>query len=274
MRIAALVSLLQFAPSSGFVPDFRCNKVRTSQHDNVFKMTKTDGKDPSLLVSVLNHIGLDDSAKVRLVLASQSPRRKEILDMMMLTGKYSVESPPLDESQLQKKLTEQGIPSADYTRKLAEAKALALAEMHRGNCDSPSRIPTFYLGSDTVVEIEGKILEKPKDCEDAKAMLSTMSGRQHHVHTGVAVYRLMENDISLVSSFTDTATVKFCSLSQETIDAYVETGEPLDKAGSYGIQGVGGQLVTEIRGDFFTVMGLPMHKTSTLLAEAILAELN
>lgn len=233
-----------------------------------------DGSDPLLLVSLLEKIGLDDSAKVRLVLASQSPRRREILDMMMLKGKYLVETPPLDESKLQRELTDKGITSAEYTCKLAEAKALALAQFHLDEKKKEGNIiPTFYLGSDTVVELDEAILEKPKDPSHAKKMLALMSGRQHHVHTGVAVYRLQGKDISLVSSFTDTATVTFCNLSPETIDAYVATGEPLDKAGSYGIQGVGGQLVTSLTGDFFTVMGLPMHRTSTLLAKAISKEL-
>mmetsp|Transcript_31178 Transcript_31178/g.75365 ORF Transcript_31178/g.75365 Transcript_31178/m.75365 type:complete len:160 (+) Transcript_31178:3-482(+) len=142
-------------------------------------------------------------------------------------------------------------------------------------------------------------------------MLSTMSGRQHHVHTGVALYGVVvveenppttsqgqdgsssnantntssntinnphtkEDDtsdgdlvVTLLTSFVETATVQFAELSLQDIDAYIETGEPIDKAGSYGIQGIGGQFVTNITGDFFTVMGLPMHRTSTMLASAL-----
>lgn len=239
--------------------------------------TNGEEDDPLLLLCRLENIGLDDTAKAKLVLASQSPRRREILDMMMLKGKYTVETPPLDEGQVQRDLSALAIPPEEYTRKLAEAKAFSLAESHRDeSCvgDTPTiRIPIFYLGSDTIVEIDSKILEKPKDAEEAKTMLSLMSGRQHHVHTGVALFKRMGGEISLISSFTDTATVTFCNLSKETIDAYVATGEPLDKAGSYGIQGIGGQFVSTINGDFFTVMGLPMHRTSVVLARAIDQEL-
>ncbi len=196
------------------------------------KMMETGEDNPLLMVCRLNEIGLDDSAKVRLVLASQSPRRREILDMMMLKGKYIVEIPPLDESRVQRELATTGISPEEYTRKLAEAKAFSLADHNRAQSKvNEAGIPTFYLGSDTIVEIDEKILEKPKDPDEARTMLALMSGRQHHVHTGVALYRLFGDDISLLSSFTDTATVTFCKLSQETIDAYVATGEPLDKAG-------------------------------------------
>jgi predicted house-cleaning NTP pyrophosphatase (Maf/HAM1 superfamily) len=154
--------------------------------------------------------------------------------MMMLKGRYSVETPPLDETKLQQELSRSiVITSVEYTRKLAEAKAFSLADRHLADGTSSDTIPTFYLGSDTVVELDDRILEKPKDPEDAKRMLAMMSGRQHHVHTGVAVYRLLANEITLVASFTDTATVTFASLSEETIDDYVATGESLDKAGTF-----------------------------------------
>ncbi|KAG7370901.1 Maf-like septum formation family protein [Nitzschia inconspicua] len=220
----------------------------------------------------------------RLVLASQSPRRREILDMMGLSNCYEVEPSPLDESQLQADLVQRQLSSKEYTLRLAEAKAQALAQAHtvdkkkttkttnENNDDAAADIPIFYLGSDTIVELDEKILEKPKDKADAKRMLTIMSGRQHHVHTGVALYRLYQQDIQLVGSFTDTATVTFCTLGENDIDAYIASGEPMDKAGSYGIQGIGGQFVTAIEGDFFTVMGMPMHQTSRIVAMALLQE--
>ncbi len=220
-----------------------------------------------------------------LVLASQSPRRREILDMMGLRDRYTVEASPLNESELQGELVRQKVPPRDYTRRLAEAKARALAYAHARKIDvsdsggggegylNAGEVPrpaVFYLGSDTVVELDGTILEKPRDADDAKRMLRSMSGRRHEVHTGVALYRLVRGDVaSLVASFTDTASVTFARLREEDIDAYVASGEPMDKAGSYGIQGMGGQLVEEIAGDFFTVMGLPMSRTSRLLAKAL-----
>lgn len=234
--LAVIVAATIILRASGFVVDDSpftgyTSTVKNTKHS--LQMADTQENNILLLVSLLDKIGLDKSAKVRLVLASQSPRRREILDMMMLKGKYSVETPPLDESKVQRELAEKGITPSEYTCGLAEAKALALAQAHLDEKeDECIGIPTFYLGSDTIVELDEEILEKPKDPADAKAMLTLMSGRQHHVHTGVAVYRLQGNAISLVSSFTDTATVTFCNLSPETIDSYVATGEPLDKAGT------------------------------------------
>ena len=188
--------------------------------------------------------------------------------MMGLANSYEVEPSPLDESKLQVELVAKKLSSKEYTCRLAEAKARALAVTH-ANDSADDRIPTFYLGSDTIVELDETILEKPKDTADAKRMLTMMSGRQHHVHTGVALYRLFQTDISLIGSFTDTATVTFAELGEDDIDAYIASGEPMDKAGSYAIQGIGGQFVTEITGDFFTVMGIPMHKTSRIVALAL-----
>eukprot|EP00536_Pseudo-nitzschia_multiseries_P009686 jgi/Psemu1/288614/fgenesh1_pg.278_\ len=227
-----------------------------------------------LLVSLRGKLDCDaNNGKPKLILASQSPRRREILDMMGLceSKEYLVETSPLDESKLQVELGKEKLTSIEYTRRLAEAKAYALAEVHAA--DGKNMAVAYYLGSDTIVELDESILEKPKDTEDAKRMLNLLSGRQHHVHTGVALYRLDgENQISLVESFVDTARVTFTNLTGEDIDAYIISGEPMDKAGSYGIQGIGGQFVKEIRGDFFTVMGLPMHKTSKLVSKALQAE--
>jgi len=227
-----------------------------------------------LLVSLRGELDCDASkGKPKLILASQSPRRREILDMMGLTEskEYLVETSPLDESKLQVELGREQLTSVEYTRRLAEAKAHALAEAHAA--DGTNTAIAYYLGSDTIVELDESILEKPKDTQDAKRMLNLLSGRQHHVHTGVALYRLDgENEIALVESFVDTARVTFTTLTGEDIDAYIISGEPMDKAGSYGIQGIGGQFVKEISGDFFTVMGLPMHRTSKLVSKALQAE--
>ena len=181
------------------------------------------------------------------------------------------------------------ISPQDYARKLAESKASALGEemmTRKQNQEQKKsknvhvRGSTFILGSDTIVDMDGKILEKPKGVENAKAMLTKLSGAWHEVHTGVALYRMDHRkcdgddevqalELELVSSFTDTAKVKFTTLTAEDINAYVATGEPMDKAGSYGIQGIGGQMVERIEGDFFTVMGLPMHRVSGVMANAL-----
>lgn len=210
------------------------------------QMAESDVVDmPLLLISRLEQYGLGEDATAKLVLASQSPRRREILDMMLLQGRYTVETPPLDETKLQQELSSTGTTPVEYTRKLAEAKAFSLADRHRADGKSIDAVPILYLGSDTIVELDDRILEKPRDPEDAKCMLTMMSGRQHHVHTGVAVYRLLGQDINLVTSFTDTAAVTFANLSQKTIAAYIATGEPLDKAGMFicGEDSMSGRMI-------------------------------
>jgi septum formation protein len=225
-----------------------------------------------LLLSTLSSLSVDGPNQ--LILASQSPRRREILDMMGLAGRYTVNPSPLDEESLQKELAKTVITPQDYSRTLAESKAHALAE-HILKEDtlvdenSMTAHSTFILGSDTIVDYSGSILEKPKSESDAIGMLRTLSGAYHEVHTGVALYCLKSGSIELVCSFTDTAKVKFAELGESDIQAYVNTGEPMDKAGSYGIQGMGGQFVERMEGDFFTVMGLPMHRVSRELAKAL-----
>ena len=229
-------------------------------------------KDSNLLLSKLNALAVDGPK--RLILASQSPRRREILDMMGLTDRYSVTFSPLDEEALQKELAQTPISPPDYAKKLAESKAHALAEQMISSSDEEySHESSFILGSDTIVDKDGVILEKPKSEDDATDMLVKLSGSWHEVHTGVALYRIGhgsgDDTIELVSSFTETAKVKFADLSSEDIYAYVKTGEPMDKAGSYGIQGIGGQMVERMEGDFFAVMGLPMNRLSGELAKAL-----
>jgi len=259
--------------------------AKDNSNNSANSMSETNQK--SLLVSQMSRLTLH--GPVRLILASQSPRRREILDMMGLAGKYHVRPSPLDETALQIQLAEGGdITPKRYTQLLAESKARALVEsgisLDGGADDRASGedgwITTFVLGSDTIVDLDGTILEKPKNKTHAVEMLQRLSGSWHEVHTGVSLYRVRYNPTNtndettsseLAASFVDTARVKFANLGEEDIRAYVATGEPMDKAGSYGIQGVGGQFVERIEGDFFTVMGLPMHPLSRELAKAISA---
>jgi septum formation protein len=228
--------------------------------------------DVPLVLSRACHLGANEKGKIRLILASTSPRRREILNMMGLQGKFEVIASPLDESALQVQLRG-GQPNGvleglevlsdpkDYTRVLAEHKAKALVDQMAS--DGLLRQPTLVLGSDTIVELDGAILEKPRDIEDAKQMLRRLSGNSHAVHTGVALYRFLPSAsdaselerVVLVGSFTESAIVRFAALSDSDIDAYIETGEPFGKAGSYGIQGIGGQFVHSVEGDFFAVGG-------------------
>lgn len=254
-------------------------RLRKNKRNTSPKVTMSQANDNNeletsqpLLLSTLSSLSVDGPNQ--LILASQSPRRREILDMMGLAGRYTVNPSPLDEESLQKELAKTVITPQDYSRTLAESKALALAE-HILKEDtlvdenSMTAHSTFILGSDTIVDYSGSILEKPKSESDAIGMLRTLSGAYHEVHTGVALYCLKSGSIELVCSFTDTAKVKFAELGESDIQAYVNTGEPMDKAGSYGIQGMGGQFVERMEGDFFTVMGLPMHRVSRELAKAL-----
>jgi len=166
----------------------------------------------SLLVSNMDRIGLstDASSNLRLLLASQSPRRREILDMMGLAGRYTAEPSPLDEEKLQIELAEKKYSPHDYARTLAERKAHASAV----DMDMPSDDEKVILiiGSDTIVDLDGNIMEKPKDESDAFDMITRLSGNWHQVHTGVAVYavgggRKVVDETKLLFSFTDTVSV-------------------------------------------------------------------
>jgi septum formation protein len=196
--------------------------------------------------------------------------------MMGLAGRYDVMPSPVDETEVQARLRARMhlesspavLTPSDYTRVLAEekAKALALALV-----SSLSRHPVLVLGSDTIVaDQQDNILEKPRDGDEAVAMLTALAGTSHTVHTGVALYRIRNSDaatsptVDLVSSFTASAQVRFAPFSSLDIKSYVDTGEPMDKAGAYGIQGIGGQLVESVKGDFFTVRSIRWEQGLTM----------
>lgn len=236
------------------VQPFQRTAMSMSANADLSALTTTT-THAQLVLSLRQHLGPD---KIRLVLASASPRRQEILNMMGLQGLFETIPSPLDESALQQSLA--SLPPLQYTERLAGEKARALAETMVADhaSDSTSHTPVLILGSDTIVELNGKILEKPTDAADAKRMLQALSGRNHQVHTGVALYSIVKSDektleVQLQASLVDTALVEFAELSDADIDAYVSSKEPMDKAGSYGIQGMGGQFVRRIEGDFFTV---------------------
>ena len=178
-----------------------------------------------------------------LILASGSPRRKELLSL--ITDEFEVLVSGCDE------FVPEGTPAEKVPAILAEQKALAVAKL---------RPEDTVIGSDTVVVLNGEIFGKPKSKEHAHAMLRTLSGKKHFVYTGVAVAEKGE-----VRSFVQKTEVEFYELSDETIDKYIETLEPMDKAGAYGIQGKGSVLVKGIVGDYFNVMGLPVAETARFL---------
>jgi septum formation protein len=179
-----------------------------------------------------------------LILASQSPRRRQILEMLGFAFTLRVgdtdETPP------------EGAAAETIPQRLAERKALAISALEPG---------ALVLGSDTLVEIDGEVLGKPQDEEDAVRMLRRLKGRPHRVYTGVALAR----DGALLSSSTGRTTVTFAEAEDSDLTAYVRTGEPMDKAGSYAIQGRGAFLVAGIDGCFYNVMGLPVQETLNLL---------
>lgn len=195
-----------------------------------------------------------------LVLASTSPRRKELLAQIGFGRpefSFTQVAPNIDET------VQQGEAPRDYVRRLAAEKAQAGLAL----CADMSQ--PAVLGSDTIVVLENQILGKPLDVADAKQTLSELSGRTHTVMTAVALtYKSGESDSILKTSVRLVETqVRFCALSTADIEAYVASKEPMDKAGSYGIQGLGGCFVAAIEGSYSGVVGLPLVETRELLAE-------
>lgn len=182
---------------------------------------------------------------MNIILASQSPRRKELLERMGIRD-FETISPNVDESVFH------GLPPEELVRRLSAEKAAAVAG--RAGEDA------IVIAADTVVALEGAVLGKPADELDAFKMLSALSGVRHQVYTGVTVCRGGEKQTA--HEVTD---VTFRELSEEEIEHYIATGEPMDKAGSYGIQGRGALLVESIQGDYFNVMGLPLQRLSRML---------
>jgi len=196
---------------------------------------------------------------VDLVLASTSPRRKELLAYIGLCRPefcFTQVAPDIDET------VQQGEAPRDYVRRLAAEKA------HAGLALCADMSQPAVLGSDTIVVLENQILGKPLDVADAKRTLIELSGRTHTVMTAVALTYQADVDLSFKTSVRLVETqVRFCALSAADIDAYVASQEPMDKAGSYGIQGLGGCFVAEIEGSYSGVVGLPLVETRELLAE-------
>ncbi len=185
---------------------------------------------------------------IRLVLASASPRRKELFHQ---AGLFPEILPSRKEERSRAKT-----PAA-LVKALSKTKAEDIAF-------SVKERPALVIGADTIVVLDGQVLGKPKDKEDAARMLRSLSGRTHHVYTGVTLVLSGEDggvpDVREESFFEKTA-VEVYPLSEEEISAYVESGDPLDKAGAYGIQGAFGQYIRGIRGDYTSVVGLPLGRT-------------
>lgn len=180
----------------------------------------------------------------RFILASNSPRRKELLN----NSGYAFEVIPSDCDEN----TDDNLTPQETVMELARRKAMAVLA---DNADS------VVLGCDTVVASEGRILGKPQDREDAYRMLMALSGKKHIVASGVCIA-----DKDRYECFENTTEVEFNLLSEETVNSYLDTMEFTDKAGGYGIQGFGSVLVKGIKGDYFSVMGLPVSQCAAVLA--------
>ena len=180
----------------------------------------------------------------RLVLASQSPRRRELLEQLGVA--LEVRPAHADES------VHPGEAAPDYVLRVARDKARTVAG-------------DFVLAADTAVVLRGEVLGKPRDAADARRMLSALSGTAHEVLTGVCVRRAA---VRIEASAVVSSTVRFAKLSPAQIAWYVETREPLDKAGAYAIQGAGGAFVLGVEGSVSNVVGLPLAETADLLRRA------
>lgn len=184
-------------------------------------------------------------SSLRVILASQSPRRRQLLELVGI--EHEVIPTDTDETYLIGELAEA------HAERLARAKAEAVAR------DEPDAV---VIGSDTIVVIDGLVLGKPRDVGDAERMLGMLSGRSHTVMTAVAV-----SHEGRVASGVEIVDVTFMPIDEDEIRRYVATGEPMDKAGAYGIQGYGATIVRRVDGDYFAVMGLSLVRMVSLLRE-------
>lgn len=183
---------------------------------------------------------------MNLILASASPRRRELLQQLGLT--FTVRPADADES------VAPGLTPEETVKTIALRKARATAALC---CPSDC-----ILAADTLVYLDGTPLGKPGNRDEAVHMLHLLSGREHHVCTGVA---LIQENRQLIES--ETTAVRFRELSEDTISHYISAGESMDKAGAYGIQGIGALLVKEIHGDYFNVVGLPLGLVNRMLSQ-------
>jgi septum formation protein len=182
---------------------------------------------------------------ITVILASGSPRRRQLLELIGIEHEVSP-------SNIDEKMRPRETPRR-YAERLAREKASAVA----------TRNPeTLTIAADTIVVVNRKVLEKPVDGDDARRMLSMLSGREHTVITAVAVARGRK-----LRSAIEEVRVKFRRLRDDEIDAYIATGEPMDKAGAYGIQGFGATIVECVNGDYFAVMGLPLARLVMLMRD-------
>ena len=196
-----------------------------------------------------------------LILGSASPRRRELLSL--ITEDFTIKLADIDERALEADLETRNVPALEVSEELASAKAHAVFEM----LDQDSRASSVVIGADTSVILDDVIYGKPESKEDAQRMLTNLSGRKHVVATGVSL--VFEGG---EKRFTDVSLVEFYPLDdyqKNVIERYIESGDPMDKAGAYGIQSGGALLVKGIEGDFLNVVGLPVARLARELSSVI-----
>ena len=198
------------------------------------KIRQSTSPNPSGGTSLMND--------TTLILASASPRRRELLSLTGLP--FRIDAPDVDETC--------SLPPREAVKELSRRKALAAAKLHPG---------CVILAADTLVSVDEKALGKPQDADDAYRMLSLLSGRWHQVYTGVTV---VDRDGNLHCE-ADVTDVHFEEMSEDAIRRYIATGEPMDKAGAYAVQGIAGLWIDQLRGSHTNVIGLPMALTRRLL---------
>lgn len=181
-----------------------------------------------------------------LILASASPRRHELLTQVSIP--HRVQPAHIDETR------QIGEDPLAYVRRLAQEKAAVIARENPGGT---------VLAADTTVVLNGEVLNKPVDVAEARRMLRALADRTHHVHTGIALWNAGDTH-----SHVESTSVTFTSVPEDELMAYLATGDSLDKAGAYGIQGYAARWIARIEGDFFNVMGLPVAATVRLLRQA------
>lgn len=185
---------------------------------------------------------------MQLILASTSPRRRELLALLGIS--FEIVAPDFEE------VPQPGWSPMQQVEHFAREKARSIAI---------ARPTVLVLGSDTVIELDGQMLGKPVDLADARAMLMRLAGRPHYVHTAVALCRKLPHHEAVAI---ETATVQMKAYDAAAIERYLATQEPMGKAGAYSIQGMGGELIQTISGDFLGIVGLPLRTVGILLAGA------
>lgn len=185
---------------------------------------------------------------MQLILASTSPRRRELLALLGIS--FETVAPDFEEAP------QPGWSPMQQVEHFAREKARSIAI---------ARPTILVLGSDTVIELDGQMLGKPVDLADARAMLMRLAGRPHYVHTAVALCRKFPHHEAVAI---ETATVQMKAYDAAAIERYLATQEPMGKAGAYSIQGMGGELIQTISGDFLGIVGLPLRTVGILLAGA------